>query len=87
MSAIAGAIIALLVLVAGAFGIGQSRGRTKAQQEAESQRAEEKAAGAEAAAARRVEVTKEASDVQQTVNHMPDSDVDSELRESWTRKS
>jgi phosphoribosylanthranilate isomerase len=30
--------------------------------------------------------TKEASNVQQTVNHMPDDDVDRELRTNWTRK-
>jgi hypothetical protein len=41
-----------------------------------------KAAATEAAAERRVEATKEASNVQQTVNHMPDDDVDRELRET-----
>ena len=33
----------------------------------------------------KAEVTKEASDVQQTVSHMPDDDVDRELREHFTR--
>jgi hypothetical protein len=36
-------------------------------------------------AERRVEATKEASNVQQTVNHMPGDDVDRELRDSWQR--
>jgi len=30
--------------------------------------------------------TNEASNVQQTVNHMPGDDVDRELRDNWTRK-
>lgn len=36
---------------------------------------------------RKAEVTKGASDVQQTVSHMPDDDVDRELRENFTRKT
>jgi predicted nuclease with TOPRIM domain len=49
------------------------------------QNTEEKAAATEAVAERRVEVTKEASNVQQTVNRMPDDDVDRELRDTWKR--
>lgn len=80
--------IAALVMaaIAGAFGIGHSRGTSKAEAKADQQRTEEKAAATEAVAERRVEVTKEASNVQQTVNHMPDDDVDRELRANWTRK-
>ncbi|MCM7065778.1 hypothetical protein [Enterobacter kobei] len=79
--------IAALVMaaIAGAFGIGHSRGTSKAEAKADQQRTEEKAAATVAAAERRVETTKEASNVQQTVNHMPDDDVDRELRENFTR--
>ena len=58
----------------------------KAEAKADQQRTEDNAAATVAAAERRVEATKEASNVQQTVNHMPDDDVDSELRGHWTRK-
>ncbi|HGS7543655.1 TPA: hypothetical protein ACMEYG_005254, partial [Klebsiella pneumoniae] len=71
--------------IATAFGIGHSRGTSKAESKAEQQRSEESAASAVAAAERKAEVTKEASDVQQTVSHMPDDDVDRELREKFTR--
>ncbi|HED3104476.1 TPA: hypothetical protein R4049_004423, partial [Enterobacter hormaechei subsp. steigerwaltii] len=49
------------------------------------QRTEEKAAAIESVAERRVEATKEASNVQQNVNRMPDDDVDRELRDTWKR--
>lgn len=79
--------IAALVMaaIAGAFGIGHSRGTSKAEAKADQQRTEDNAAATVAAAERRVETTKEASNVQQTVNHMPDDDVDRELRENFTR--
>ncbi|ELK6698609.1 hypothetical protein [Enterobacter kobei] len=80
--------IAALVMaaIAGAFGIGHSRGTSKAEAKADQQRTEDNAAAMVAAAERRVETTKEASNVQQTVNHMPGDDVDRELRTNWTRK-
>ncbi|MFT0666868.1 hypothetical protein RVM25_23505 [Enterobacter hormaechei subsp. xiangfangensis] len=79
--------LAALVIsaIAGAFGLGHIRGTSKAEAKADQQRTEEKAAATEALAERRVEATKEASNVQQTVNHMPDDDVDRELRENFTR--
>lgn len=76
---------AVLAAIAAAFGIGHSRGASKAEAKAESQRVEEKAAATEAVSERRVEATKGASDVQQSVNHMPGDDVDRELRDSWKR--
>ncbi len=79
---IIGLATALLAVIAGAFGIGHARGTSKAEAKADQQRTEENAA---AAAERKAEVTKEASDVQQTVSHMPDDDVDRELRERFTR--
>ena len=82
---ISGLVVVLLGLIAGAFGLGHARGTSKAEAKAEQQRTEENAAATVAAAERRAEVTKGASDVQQTVSHMPDDDVDRELREKFTR--
>ncbi|EPP7097748.1 hypothetical protein ACTWOF_005758 [Klebsiella michiganensis] len=82
---IIGLATALLAAIAGAFGLGHARGISKAEAKAEQQRTEETAAAAVATAERKVEVTKEASNVQQTVSHMPDDDVDRELREKFTR--
>ncbi len=78
--------LAALVIsaIAGAFGLGHIRGTSKAK--ADQKRTEDNAAATVAAAERRVETTKEASNVQQTVNHMPGDDVDRELRDNWTRK-
>lgn len=82
---IIGAIGVVVLAIMGAFGLGHSRATGKAEAKAEKQRTEEKAAAVEAVAERRVEVTKEAADVQQTVSHMSDDDVDRELREKYTR--
>ena len=83
---IIGLAVAVLAAIAGAFGLGKSRGTNIAETKADQQRTEERAAATEAVAERRVEATKEASNVQQTVSHMPDDDVDRELRANWTRK-
>ncbi|EMS1122723.1 hypothetical protein AADE44_001200 [Klebsiella aerogenes] len=79
--------LAALVIsaIAGAFGLGHIRGTNKAETKAEQQRAEENATASVAAAERKEEATREASNVQQTVSHMPDDDVDRELREKFTR--
>lgn len=82
---IIGLIVAALAVIAGAFGLGKSRGTSIAEKKADQQRTEERAAATEAVAERRVEATKEASNVQQTVNHMPDDDVDRKLRDTWKR--
>lgn len=86
LKAILVAIGFTVLMVLGAFGLGSMRGREKAEAKADKQRTDENAAATKAAAERRVEVTSEASNVQQTVNHMPDDDVDRELRGNWTRK-
>ncbi|HAS0868568.1 TPA: hypothetical protein I3305_003850 [Enterobacter hormaechei subsp. oharae] len=80
-----GLIVAALAAIVGAFGLGHIRGTSKAEAKADQQRTEENAAAMVAAAERRVEATKEASNVQQTVNHMPGDDVDRELRDTWKR--
>lgn len=82
---ISGLVVVLLGLIAGAFGLSHSRGTSKAEAKAEQQRIEENAAASIAAAERKAEVTKRASDVQQTVSHMSNDDVDRELRERFTR--
>ncbi|MDM4090424.1 hypothetical protein QTO48_26080, partial [Klebsiella oxytoca] len=81
---IIGLATALLAIVAGAFGLGHARGTNKAEAKAEQQRTEDNAAASVAAAERKEEATREASNVQQTVSHMPDDDVDRELRERFT---
>lgn len=82
---ILGAIGVVALAIISSFGLGHSRGTGKAEAKAEKQRTEEKAAAVEAVAERRVEVTKEAADVQQTVSRMPDDDVDRELHDKWQR--
>ncbi|EPK5594480.1 hypothetical protein POF88_22495 [Enterobacter kobei] len=85
LETIIGLAALVMAAIAGAFGIGHSRGTSKAEAKADQQRTEDNAAATVAAAERRVETTKEASNVQQTVNHMPDDDVDRELRDTWKR--
>ncbi|EHS95769.1 TPA: hypothetical protein NIU90_001074 [Klebsiella oxytoca] len=84
---ISGLVVVLLGLIAGAFGLGHARGTSKAEAKAEQQRTEENAAASVAAAERKEKATREASNVQQTVSHMRDVDVDCELRENFTRKT
>ncbi|HFP9263319.1 TPA: hypothetical protein ACTW54_004592 [Klebsiella michiganensis] len=80
-----GLVVVLLGLIAGAFGLGHARGTSKAEAKAEQQRTEENAAATVAAAERKAEATKGASDVEESVKRMPDDDVDRELRENFTR--
>ncbi|MEE3761730.1 hypothetical protein [Klebsiella pneumoniae] len=82
---IAGLVVVILGAIAAAFGIGHARGTSKAESKAEQQRSEENAAAIVAAAERKAEVVKGASDVQEDVNRMGDDDVDRELREKFTR--
>ncbi|HFD4663416.1 hypothetical protein ACR90R_23855 [Klebsiella pneumoniae] len=78
-------VVVILDAIAGAFGIGHARGTSKAEASAEQKRTEDNAAASVAAAERKEEATRGASNVQQTVSHMPDDDVDRELREKFTR--
>lgn len=80
-----GLVVVLLGLIAGAFGLGHARGTSKAEAKAEQQRSEENAAATVAAAERRADTTKGASDVEESVKRMGDDDVDRELRENFTR--
>ncbi|EPK7771266.1 hypothetical protein QFL30_003599 [Klebsiella oxytoca] len=81
------AIASIFLLIITSFGLGRIRGREKAQAEFDKKRTEENAAASIAAAERKEETTREASDVQQTVSHMSIDDVDRELREKFTRKT
>ncbi|HAS1959901.1 TPA: hypothetical protein I4D82_09320 [Enterobacter cloacae] len=83
---ILGGIGALVAVALSGFVAGNISGSGKAKAKANQQRTEENAEATVAAAERKAEVTKEASNVQQTVNHMHDNDVDRELRTDWTRK-
>ena len=80
-----GLAVAVLRGQCSCFRFGHASGTTKTEAKFQKQNTEEKAAATEAVAERRVDVTKEASNVQQTVNHMPDDDVDRELRDTWKR--
>lgn len=84
---IAGLVVVILGAIAGAFGIGHARGTSKAEAKAQQQHTEEKAAATIAAAERKAEVVKGASDVQEDVKRMGDDYVDRELRERFTRPS
>ncbi|HBV4557683.1 hypothetical protein [Klebsiella aerogenes] len=85
LEAIAGLVVVILGVISAAFGLGHARGSSKAEAKSAQTRTEEKAAASVAAAERKEEATREASNVQQTVSHMPDDDVDRELRENFTR--
>ncbi|PWC14226.1 hypothetical protein B4923_04780 [Brenneria roseae subsp. americana] len=78
-------VLAVIAAIAAAFWLGHSKGKGTAESKAEKQQTEEVAAATKAVAERQVTVTKEAANVQQTVSHMPDDDVDRELRENWSR--
>ena len=85
LEAIAGLVVVILGVLSAAFGLGHARGTNKAEAKADQERTEDNAAATVAAAERKEEATREASNVQQTVSHMPDDDVDRELREKFTR--
>lgn len=76
---------AVMTAAAGGFGLGHMYGISKAESKIKQQRTEDNAAATVAVAERKAEVAKEASNVQQTVNHMPDVDVDRELHDTWKR--
>ena len=81
VEAIVGGIVTLILLLLGAMHVGKQQGKAEAKADANSADAVASAAAAE----RRVEVMKGASDVQQNVNNMPDDDVDRELLDKWQR--
>lgn len=73
----------VITVALSAFGLGHVKGKSKAQQEAEEQRTQDQIKQTNAAAAARVQATKEASNVQDNVTRLPDVDVDQRLRDKW----
>lgn len=79
-------ILTLLAVIAGlvvaAFGLGRSRGKKAAETTAAAERASVKAEESE----KHIEVLKNAIDVQQDINSLPDAAVSKRLRERWRRE-
>jgi hypothetical protein len=78
--------LTLIALVAGAFGVGHSKGKAKAEQAANERETKSAIESQQAATKRQNETIKGAADVQETVSRMPGSAVDDELLRDWTRK-
>lgn len=78
--------LTLIALVAGAFGVGHSKGKAKAEQAANERETKTAIESQQAASKRQQETIKGAADVQETVSRMPGSAVDDELLRDWTRK-
>lgn len=76
----------LIALVAGAFGIGHSKGKAKAEKAAEEEQTKQIIEQTNAATKRQNETTKEAANVQDNVTRMSDRAVDDELRNEWLNK-
>ncbi|WP_318357673.1 hypothetical protein [Enterobacter sp.] len=83
---IIGGIGILIAMVAGAFGIGHSKGKDKAEKAAVERDTKSKIEQAQAATERQTQTSKEAADVQDTVTRMHGSSVDDELRSDWLNK-
>lgn len=73
----------VIAAVAGAFGIGHSKGKAKAEQAASERETKASIESQQAATRRQAETSKGASDVQDTVTRMPGSAVDDELLRDW----
>ncbi|XAG06635.1 hypothetical protein GKC68_16475 [Pantoea sp. RSPAM1] len=69
-----------------AFGVGHSKGKSKAEQAATERETQTNIESMKAATQRQNETIKGAADVQETVSRMPGSAVDDELLREWTRK-
>lgn len=78
--------LTLIALVAGAFGVGHSKGKAKAEQAANERETKTAIESQQSVSKRQNETIKGAADVQETVSRMPGSAVDDELLRDWTRK-
>lgn len=83
---ILGIIAAIVAAIVTAFGIGHSKGKSKAEQAAFERETQTNIESMKAATQRQTETAKGASDVQESVSHMPGSAVDDELRKDWLNK-
>lgn len=76
----------LIALVAGAFGIGHSKGKAKAETAATERETKSAIESQQAVTRRQQDTIKGAADVQDSVSRMLGSAVDGELLRDWTRK-
>ncbi|WP_368900367.1 hypothetical protein [Mixta calida] len=81
LEAIIGGLVALVGLLAAAFGVGHQRGKVLAEQRAVAENANKSLAEA----SKRLETMKNAENARQGVDALSDSDVDQRLRERWSR--
>lgn len=79
--------ISVIIGVVAAYFTGRSKGKSSAEQKASERETEIKLAAEQAVRKRTETVSKEASDVKDTVSRMPGSAVDDELRNDWLNKS
>lgn len=79
-------VLTVLAVIAGlvvaAFGLGRSRGKKAAETTAAAERASVKAEESE----KHIEVLKNAVDVHQDINGLPDAAISERLRERWQRE-
>ncbi|KTR45548.1 hypothetical protein NS303_21750 [Pantoea ananatis] len=83
---ILGIIGVIVAAIMTAFGVGHSKGKSKAEQAATERETQTNIESMKAATQRQNETIKGAADVQETVSRMPGSAVDDELLREWTRK-
>lgn len=75
-------LVVVVGLVLAAFGLGRTRGKSAAQTKAADERAAEQAE----ASKKQIEVLKNAVDIQQEINSLPDAVVSERLRQRWRRE-
>lgn len=82
MQALLTAVAVIASLVAAALGLGRIRGKNIAETKAAAERASEQAESS----TKHIEVLKNAVDVQQDINSLPDAAVSERLQERWRRE-
>ena len=75
-------LVVVVGLVLAAFGLGRARGKSAAETTAAAERASAQAQESE----KHIEVLKNAVEVQQDINILPDAAVSERLRERWRRE-
>ena len=76
------ALAVIVGLVVAAFGLGRTRGKSAAETTAAAERASVQAEESE----KHIEVLKNAVDIQQEINSLPDAVVSERLRQRWRRE-
>lgn len=82
----AGAGIAFILAIIGAWWSGHSKGKSAAETKAAQEKSEASVKAAQAVTEHQSTVVKEASNAEQKVSNSSDADVDSELLNKWQRK-